>query len=119
MSYQPTVRAVRRSGAQAELDLFIPGTLDFFPDHFPRLSILPGVVQIDWAVMLARAHLDLRGNFRGMRNIKFVNPVMPDTALVLTLDHSTPGELSFSYRAGARVFSSGRMLFAPDTVSAA
>lgn len=118
MSSQPTVRAVRRSGAQAELDLFIPGALEFFPDHFPRLAILPGVVQIDWAVTLARAHLDVRGVFRGMRNIKFVNPVMPDTALVLALDHSTPGELSFRYRRAERMFSSGRVLFAPEAGSA-
>ena len=113
MSSQPTVRAVRRSGAQAELELFIPASLDFFPDHFPRLAILPGVVQIDWAVTLAREHLELRGTFRGMRNIKFVNVVRPDTALLLSLDHGTPGELNFSYRAGERVFSSGRVLFTP------
>jgi 3-hydroxymyristoyl/3-hydroxydecanoyl-(acyl carrier protein) dehydratase len=110
MSSLPTVRAVRRSGAHAELDLHVPRSLDFFPDHFPRLGILPGVVQVHWAVSLAREHLGLSGRFRGLRNLKFVNPVLPETALTLELDWAG-GELAFSYRDSERAFSSGRVLF--------
>lgn len=108
---QPTVRAVRRSGDAVELDLFIPRELEFFPDHFPRLSILPGVVQVDWAIAFARQHLGLAGTFRGLRNLKFVNPVLPETALVLALSLSAAGDLTFSYQAGERTYSSGRALF--------
>ena len=108
---QPAVRAVRRSGDAVELDLFIPRSLDFFPDHFPRLGILPGVVQIDWAIGFGRQHLGLKGTFRGLRNLKFVNPVLPETALVLALGLSAAGELTFTYKSGERVYSSGRALF--------
>lgn len=110
MSYQPTVRAVRRSGTHAELDLFIPASLDFFPDHFPRLAILPGVVQVDWAISLGREHLGLPGTFRGLRNVKFMSPVLPGATLTLFLD-GKPRELAFAYRAGERTVSSGRALF--------
>lgn len=109
---QPQVRAVRRSGAAVELDLYVPGSLDFFPDHFPRLGILPGVVQVDWAITLARAHLPVTGAFRGLRALKFLNPILPDSALTLALTQDAPGELSFSYRAGERAYSSGRVRFA-------
>ena len=112
MTPQPQVRAVRRAAAAVEVDLFVPATLDFFPDHFPRLAILPGVVQIDWAITLGRAHLPVAGTFRGLRALKFLNPILPDTALTLELAQGAPGELSFSYRAGARAYSSGRVLFA-------
>jgi 3-hydroxymyristoyl/3-hydroxydecanoyl-(acyl carrier protein) dehydratase len=115
MTPQPQVRAVRRVESAArpgvELELFVPASLDFFPDHFPRLGILPGVVQIDWAITLGRAHLAIDGEFRGVRALKFINPILPDTALTLALAQATPGELTFNYRADARAFSSGRVLF--------
>lgn len=112
MSSQPTVRAVRHAGAAVELDLYLPRTLDAFIDHFPRLAILPGVVQVDWAIVHGRQHLQLQGEFRGLRNLKFVSPVLPETALTLVLEARSPGELAFAYRAGERAFSSGRVLFA-------
>ena len=112
MTPQPQVRAVRRAAGSVALDLFVDPTLPFFPDHFPRLGILPGVVQIDWAITLGREHLGVAGAFRGLRALKFVNPILPGTALTLQLSSGAPGELAFEYRAGERPFSSGRALFA-------
>ena len=104
---------MRRAESAVEFDLFVPASLDFFPDHFPRLGILPGVVQIDWAITLGRANLPLAGAFRGLRALKFVNPILPDTAVTLALAQPAPGELAFTYRADARAYSSGRVLFGP------
>lgn len=111
MTPQPQVRAVRRGADGVELELFVPPALPFFPDHFPRLAILPGVVQVDWAIAFGREHLGVAGAFRGLRGLKFVNPILPGTALTLELS-AGPGALAFSYRAGERPFSSGRALFA-------
>ena len=110
MNPQPQVRAVRRSADGIELDLFVPGSLNFFPDHFPRIAILPGVVQIDWAITLGRAHFDVAGEFRGLRAIKFLHPILPETTVTLALSRS-PGELAFAYRTPERAYSSGRALF--------
>ena len=71
---------------------------------------IPGAVQVDWAVRLAREHLGLTGAFKGLRNLKFVNPVLPDSAVTLTLE-SSEGALSFAYRAAERAYSSGKVLF--------
>ena len=111
MNPQPQVRAVRRLADEVELDLFVPGTLDFFPDHFPQFKVLPGVVQVDWAIQLGREHLDVAGAFRGLRALKFLRPIQPDSAVTLALARGAPGELSFAYRAGEQPFSSGRALF--------
>jgi 3-hydroxymyristoyl/3-hydroxydecanoyl-(acyl carrier protein) dehydratase len=111
MTPQPQVRAVRPSGDAVELDLFVPRSLDFFPDHFPRIGILPGVVQVDWAITLGRAHLAVAGAFRGLRALKFLHPILPDSTVTLALSRSGPGELSFTYRADTRALSSGRVLF--------
>lgn len=113
MSSQPQVRAVRRTADAVEIDLFVPRALEFFPDHFPRLGLVPGVVQVDWAITLGRAHLPVTGVFRGVRGLKFQRPIFPDTAVTLTLARSAPHELSFSFRSPAHDYSSGRVLFAP------
>lgn len=113
MSSQPQVRAVRHSADAVELDLFVARSLDFFPDHFPRLGILPGVVQVDWAITLGRAHFDLAGDFRGLRGLKFQHPIFPDSAVTLALSRVVPGELAFAYRVPTREYSSGRALFGP------
>jgi 3-hydroxymyristoyl/3-hydroxydecanoyl-(acyl carrier protein) dehydratase len=110
MSSRPVVRAVRRSDDGVELDLFVPGSLDFFPDHFARLGMVPGVVQVDWAITLAREHLGATGPFRGLRALKFQSPILRDTALTLALTRA-PGEIGFAYRAGDKAYSSGRALF--------
>lgn len=110
MTFEPQVRAVRHAGQEVELDLFVPRSLEFFPDHFARLGILPGVVQVDWAIGFARRHLGVAGEFRGLRNLKFVNPILPDTALQLVLA-AAPGQLTFAYRDAQRTYSSGRALF--------
>lgn len=110
MNSEPQVRAVRHSADGVEVDLFVPATLDILRDHFPRLGILPGVVLIDWAIRLGREHLGIAGAFRGLRALKFVSPILGDTAATLVLARA-PGELSFSYRVSGQVCSSGRALF--------
>ncbi|HUR39901.1 MAG TPA: thioester dehydrase [Verrucomicrobiae bacterium] len=111
MSSEPQVRAVRHAADAVEIDLHVSASLDFFPDHFPRLGILPGVVQIDWALSLGRQHLPVDGAFLGLRSIKFVNPILPGADLTLSVSRPARNELAFAYRAGARTFSSGRALF--------
>lgn len=113
MTSQPQVRAVRHSADAVELELFVARTLDFFPDHFPRLGILPGVVQLDWAITLGREHLPIAGEFRGVRGLKFQNPILADTAVTLALARSAPDQLAFAYRGNGREYSSGRALFGP------
>lgn len=113
MSSQPQVRAVRHVADAVEIDLFVPRALEFFPHHFPRLGLVPGVVQVDWAIALGRAHLPVAGAFRGVRALKFQRPILPDTAVTLALARNAPHELAFAFRSPAHDYSSGRVLFAP------
>ena len=110
----PEVRATARSGDTVTLRLFVPATLEFFRGHFPGCPILPGVVQIDWAVRLARTHFgqmsDPLGESYGLDAFKCRAPVRPDTELTLTLA-GEPGRLRFAYAEGGRPVSSGTVLF--------
>ena len=114
---QPEVRSMRFEGPQGQpgrllLDLYVGSGLAHFAGHFPELPVLPGVVQIDWAVRFARQHLGLRGTFERLENIKFQALVLPGAALSLELKwegHS--GRLEFSYSDARRKYSSGRIIF--------
>jgi 3-hydroxymyristoyl/3-hydroxydecanoyl-(acyl carrier protein) dehydratase len=111
MTPQPDVRAVRRSGASVELELEIPRTLDFFEAHFPRFALLPGVVQLDWAIRYGRDHLRVGGDFRRLRGLKFLHPILPGARVVLTLSPGDPGEVRFAYRNAGRTYSTGCAVF--------
>jgi acyl-coenzyme A synthetase/AMP-(fatty) acid ligase len=92
----------------AELDLRIPADLFWFQGHFPGRPVLPGVVQIDWAVEFARRHLGLDLPAAREFQIKFKAVVEPEDRLVLALRHDpTKGRLGFSYRRGEQECSSG------------
>ncbi|MEI7431246.1 MAG: AMP-binding protein [Betaproteobacteria bacterium] len=114
--YYPEVIGVKRSedGDHALiLDLHIPPLLAHFPGHFPELPILPGVVQIDWAVCYARQYLALSGGFSALENVKFLGLVLPDDRLQLSLKWDIAMKrLDFSYLTSQRKFSAGRIIFA-------
>jgi 3-hydroxymyristoyl/3-hydroxydecanoyl-(acyl carrier protein) dehydratase len=107
----PTVLAERRSAEGVELDLLVGPELAYFAGHFPGLPILPGVVQIDWAVKLAREKLGVAGEFAGAENLKFLSIVKPGARPTLSLGPAGR-RLRFSYDTPARAVSSGILLFA-------
>jgi 3-hydroxymyristoyl/3-hydroxydecanoyl-(acyl carrier protein) dehydratase len=106
----PEVRSTTRAGNTVTLRLFVPAALELFRGHFPGCPILPGVVQIDWAVRLARMYFDRLSESYGLDSFKCRAPVLPESELTLTLAHE-PGRLRFAYVAGERPMASGTVLF--------
>jgi 3-hydroxymyristoyl/3-hydroxydecanoyl-(acyl carrier protein) dehydratase len=113
MSLQPQVLSIRKDANTASLDLLVSKELDYFRGHFPNLPILPGVVQVDWAIRFAQQHLDIPADrFVALKALKFSAPVRPDTRLDLQL-HWRPesNRLDFAYTAGTRKYASGQAVF--------
>lgn len=111
-----TVQPERLSASQSDdhwqLELGIPPDLAHFTGHFPQTPVLPGVVQIDWAIALARELIvDLPPRFQGMEVLKFQQLARPGDQLQLTLRFDRErGKLHFAYRNGEAPCSSGRIL---------
>ena len=97
---------------QWHLELGVPVDLAHFSGHFPQTPVLPGVVQIDWAISLARELIeDLPPRFQGMEVLKFQQLARPGDRLQLTLRFDAErSKLHFSYRNGDAPCSSGRIL---------
>ena len=70
-----------------------------FEGHFDAHPVLPGVVQIDWAVRFAEQLLQQPLFFAGMRNIKFMQIIKPNVPLNLLLEYlPAKHQLKFCYQ---------------------
>lgn len=93
------------------LQLVVPPDLAYFSGHFPTAPVLPGVVQVDWALSLGRQLLDMPPRFLGMEVLKFQQLVRPGDEIQLHLRFDRErGKLYFAYRNDTAACSSGRIV---------
>ena len=105
---------------QAEVDgewnlqLAVPPDLAYFSGHFPQAPVLPGVVQVEWALQLGQQLMALPEKFAGMEVLKFQQLVRPGDEIQLHLRFDPArGKLYFTYRNETATCSSGRILLEP------
>ena len=92
--------------------ILVPLDLPVFRGHFPTTPIVPGVIQVGWAVELARAHGLSRGRFTGISSAKFRRLVQPGMRLAARLEPGTrQGLLQFRFESGNAIVSTGRLQF--------
>ena len=110
----PEVLSQTEVDGQWILTLGIPPDLAFFSGHFPKTPVLPGVVQVDWALNLGQQLLALPPRFAGMEVLKFQQLVRPGDQLELTLRFDPErSKLHFAYRNANAACSSGRIVLEP------
>lgn len=113
----PRQRLLEKEPQRAVFELTAPHDLLYFDGHFPAAPILPGVVQIDWAIAYGRQCFDLPPRFQGMQALKFQNVIHPDMPVTLELLHD-PGKscLTFCLSSPAGRHASGKLLFGASDV---
>ncbi|WP_153788030.1 AMP-binding protein [Pseudomonas sp. EMN2] len=110
-SQAPEVLEQAREGNQLQLRLAVPLDLPCFTGHFPQTPVLPGVVQLDWAIALAAPLLAANLRFAGMEVLKFQQLVRPGDTLQLDLRFEPDrSKLYFSYTRAGQACASGRIL---------
>ncbi|MFL9931932.1 AMP-binding protein [Paraburkholderia sp. RL18-103-BIB-C] len=106
------VLAEARSGDTLHYELRVPRTLAHFAGHFPGLPILPGVVQLDWAIRLAADHVPAVRAVASIDRLKFMVPVLPGAMLKLTLAHDAARRrVQFAYRMDGRECAAGVIVY--------
>lgn len=105
---EPEVRASSIESDRAHYRLYLPADLVYFIGHFPDQPILPGVVQLRWAIALAQP-LGLGEDLDAMQRLKFSRPMVPGLELELQLQQGPGSLLMFRYYDSDGDYSSGRL----------
>ncbi|NUU34254.1 acyl-CoA synthetase family protein [Pseudomonas sp. C2B4] len=107
----PEVLEQLETEGEWSLQLAVPPDLAYFSGHFPKAPVLPGVVQVEWAMSLGQQLMNLPEKFAGMEVLKFQQLVRPGDEIQLHLRFDPArGKLYFAYRNETATCSSGRIL---------
>lgn len=105
MSDTPVVIAREQIADDTALwKLKVPSDCKFFEGHFENNPILPGVTQVHWAIAFAQELQ--KGEFTGLPQVKFMQPILPEAELSLKIQHQGK-KLQFEYFDDANTFSAG------------
>ena len=107
----PRPRITRIDDRTIELAFSVAADSWVFKGHFPGAPVLPGAIQVLWAIRYGKMHLGLADDWTGLEAVKFSAMIRPNVATVLRLTRSETGtKLAFEYRVDGRVMSSGRLV---------
>lgn len=114
-----SIKPASADDATAVLSLKISPELEFFTGHFPNLPILPGVVQVHWAIYFAQQQFSIAEKFSRLDSVKFHSVILPNALLALTLQwHQEKSSLDFVYANAQKKYSSGRVVFNAEGIKA-
>lgn len=105
----PTIKVVEQDNDKVTLSLFINADLRCFKGHFDDASIVPGVVQLDWAMTFACKHLAMHGDVLNVSVLKFQKLLLPAMEVRLEIIKKSATKLTFSYYMDDDKFSSARV----------
>lgn len=111
---QITPESVTEQDGELRIQARVPIDLAHFAGHFASTPVVPGVVQIDWALQLARQLLeDLPPRFAGMETLKFQQLMRPGDQVQLSLRFDAGrSKLYFAFSHKNAPCASGRILLA-------
>lgn len=112
MNGLPVILERYQDAAGSVLRLKVEASNPWFEGHFPRLPILPGVVQIGWAEHYACALHGFTPHLAALEHVKFKRPILPGAELDLVLKpDAVAGKLRYEYRDADTSYSAGVLRF--------
>lgn len=100
-----TCLAVRGDDARLEAEVRLDAAHPLFEGHFPGRAVLPGVCQLQIVLELTQRHLQRPLRCRAVRELKFLDPVLPERdaelRIVLVLTRADDGSVGVQGVIGA------------------
>jgi len=107
----PKVLALAGDASQVRLQIDIAADLSWFRGHFPTHPVLPGVIQLHWAALVAQACFELQTFPTEIKRLKFKHVMSPGQRVELTLTLRPEAEVQFIYESAEARYSEGRLCF--------
>ncbi|RYZ36340.1 MAG: 4-coumarate--CoA ligase [Myxococcaceae bacterium] len=108
---RPPFQVLERAPERVLLSVEAQEGSPYFDGHFPGTPVLPGVVQVEWALLLGREHFALPPDFLRLETLKFQQVIPPGTHLTLELTWAAEsGRLGFKLTSAAGAHASGRIV---------
>jgi 3-hydroxymyristoyl/3-hydroxydecanoyl-(acyl carrier protein) dehydratase len=109
----PRVLRETVDGSTVRIDFVVPDDLEYFDGHFPGVPIVPGVVQIKWAIESARRCLTISGAVARIEALKFQQIMQAGAQITLQLEYAAESrKLYFAFESEQARHSSGRIVLA-------
>ncbi len=106
------LRDIKIEKHKLTVTIFLPENLVYFDGHFEDSPILPGVVQVHWAIELAFKHLKLECEFIGLDILKFKQIIPPRFLVQIEIVYDPiKSILNFTYTSEQGNHSVGRVRF--------
>ena len=109
---RPEMLGESRSEDAIERAALVPWDLSCFPGHFPDHFIVPGVLQLDWALGLAEVLLGRVPEVQKIESLKLLMPLEPGARFRVRVESASPTLLEFRLWFEDVVFAKGRVLLA-------
>ncbi len=92
-----------------EIGWRVPPDHPAFAGHFPGRPIVPGVVLLDRALLLAQGQSGRCGDGWHVTQVKFLSPCGPGDELVFAFRNLARGALAFTVRCAGRDIATGSL----------
>jgi 3-hydroxymyristoyl/3-hydroxydecanoyl-(acyl carrier protein) dehydratase len=107
----PRILSVADDAANIRLCLDISHDLSWFRGHFPGQPVLPGVIQLHWAVIVACACFDFAEAPTAIKRLKFKKIITPPQVVDLSVSVQRANEVQFGFFSSGAQYSEGRLVF--------
>lgn len=107
----PLIDSLVQDNDSVLLNLMINEELRCFKGHFDDAAVVPGVVQLDWAIVFAREYLAMQGDVVDVSVLKFQSLLLPNMKVQLEIVKKSAKKITFSYVMADVKFSSARVEF--------
>lgn len=115
MRFPPAQRRPGGPGDPAVYDLGLAADMFAFQGHFPGHPVLPGVMQVDWAIHFGTQAFGPLGPFQALEHLKFSGMLLPGDSPELRLAWDPDRRiLRFTFTSGGLRKSSGSIRFAQE-----
>jgi 3-hydroxymyristoyl/3-hydroxydecanoyl-(acyl carrier protein) dehydratase len=94
------------------LSLDVTPGLSWFRGHFPGQPVLPGILHIHWAILVASGLFGLEDPPQHIKRLKFSKAIVPPRVVELRLQRLDPFQVQFNFQSLDQQNSQGRLVFA-------